>query len=48
MTGGPPGDRGAGLTQLKSGAWLRCLGGDLSACPPGPGAGFWLEADVTW
>ena len=29
-----PCDRGAGLTQLKPGACLRCLAGDLSACPP--------------
>ena len=41
-----PRDRGAGLTQLKFGVWIAFVG-ICRPVPPVPGAGLWLEADVT-
>ena len=37
--------RGAGLTLVKSGVW--CAFPRICRPVPGPGGGFWLEADMT-
>ena len=47
MIGVPPGDRGAGLTQLKFGACVALLG-ICRPVPPVWGWGSGVEADVTW